>query len=185
MRNGRATSSRSLERFAHALQIDVPPAVAEAVAKQNPWHGVSGVNSPTRAEYQAFKDMHRRVSNPNHPDYPRYGGAGITIHETWSNTPEGFRKFFEDLGPRPSPDHSLHRSPPNANYGPSTTSWVDKQRQSLERRGRRYFEVNGQIMGRDQFLKVGEEEGFFQVVHRRKDGSLKTPRKRKKEETAA
>jgi len=71
-------------------------------------HG--GVGS---AEYKTWTSIKTRCFNPNHDKYPSYGGAGITMCAGWKNS---FPAFFEGLGPRPSPQHTVFREDHSKGY---------------------------------------------------------------------
>ena len=57
-------------------------------------------------EYNTWRGMKERCSNPNNRAYKHYGGRDISICDIWFNS---FEKFYEDMGPKPSPKHSLDR----------------------------------------------------------------------------
>ena len=75
-----------------------------------------------RREYRAWVRMWQRVrANPKHPDYKTYVLKGVTAHPTWAS----FEVFFRDVGPMPSPRHSLDRYPnPSGNYEPGNVRWA-------------------------------------------------------------
>lgn len=56
-------------------------------------HGMSGT-----ATYRAWGNMIQRCTNPNLPNYHRYGGKGITVCEEWLNS---FEAFHRDMGDCP------------------------------------------------------------------------------------
>jgi len=77
-------------------------------------------------EYQAWRNMRERCFNSNHPRFHRYGGRGITIASRWND----FNQFLSDVGPRPSPKHSLDRYPNNdGNYEPGNVRWATAKEQ--------------------------------------------------------
>lgn len=87
-------------------------------------HGMS--KSP---EYRNWDRMMDRCNNPNNIGYSGYGGRGIKVCARWRK----FENFFADMGPRPSPKHSLDRYPDNdGNYEPGNVRWAtaDEQKHS-------------------------------------------------------
>jgi hypothetical protein len=90
-------------------------------------HGGSGT-----PEYRAWAAAKSRCSNPNATGYERYGGRGITMCERWR---ESFPAFLEDMGPKPSPQHSLDRFPDrDGNYEPGNCRWATFIQQMSTRR---------------------------------------------------
>lgn len=89
-------------------------------------HKSGGKASP---EYQAWAAMRCRCSNSRDPHWPRYGGRGIRVCERW----DSFESFLADLGPRPSPSHSLDRIDSDGNYEPTNCRWATKAEQSRNR----------------------------------------------------
>lgn len=57
-------------------------------------------------EYACWWAMRDRCNNQSHPHYQDYGGRGIRVCERWA---ESLAAFREDMGPRPSPRHSVDR----------------------------------------------------------------------------
>lgn len=77
-------------------------------------------------ERTIYHMMHVRCEDPTHVGYKYYGGRGIKVCERWSGA-EGFKNFLEDIGPRPSPKHSIDRVDVDGNYEPIHP--VTKERQ--------------------------------------------------------
>lgn len=88
------------------------------------------VNGKRSAEYRAWSHMKTRCYNPNFNLWHRYGGRGIKVSSRWVNS---FDNFYEDMGPRPSPKHSLDRICNWGNYGPSNCKWSTKSEQARNR----------------------------------------------------
>ena len=85
-------------------------------------HGMS--HTPT---YQSWTHMLDRCRNPRHHAYSRYGGSGIVVCDEWLR----FETFLNDMGERPSLQHSIDRFPNNqGNYSKSNCRWATKKEQS-------------------------------------------------------
>lgn len=81
-------------------------------------------------EYVAWLRMNQRCNCPGHDSYPHYGGRGIAICERWRT----FENFLEDMGPKPSPKHSLDRRDVNGNYEPGNCRWATSAEQARNKR---------------------------------------------------
>jgi hypothetical protein len=57
--------------------------------------------------------MIQRCENENNPSYPSYGGRGICVCHRFRKSVQA---FCDDMGPRPSPQHSLDRRDNNGHY---------------------------------------------------------------------
>jgi hypothetical protein len=91
-------------------------------------------------EYSLWNTMKNRCSNPNVAGYEYYGGRGISVCERWLNS---FPNFIADMGPRPSPEHSIDRINNNGNYEPANCRWATAEEQVLNRRNNNLIEHNG------------------------------------------
>ena len=92
-------------------------------------------------EYITWTSMKTRCLNQNSIKYPDYGGRGITICDRWKDS---FENFFEDMGKRPSPKHSLDRHPDkNGNYEPLNCRWATIPQQGRNKRNNVMIESNG------------------------------------------
>lgn len=78
-------------------------------------------------EYQSWSSMRGRCADRNNPDY---GGKGIKVCERWND----FRTFYADMGPKPSPSHSIDRKDSSGNYEPANCRWATRSEQNANRR---------------------------------------------------
>lgn len=83
------------------------------------------------AEYAAWGNMKNRCLYKSYRSYHRYGGRGIRVCDRWRHS---FENFLADVGPRPSPQHSLDRYPNNdGNYEPGNVRWATRAEQQHSR----------------------------------------------------
>jgi hypothetical protein len=76
--------------------------------------------------------MKNRCFNVNGEDFHLYGGRGVTVCDRWRDS---YPAFLADMGPRPSPAHSIDRFPdPNGNYEPGNCRWATMKEQQNNRR---------------------------------------------------
>lgn len=80
--------------------------------------------------YGSYSSMRGRCLNPNHHNYPYYGGRGIKICDRWL---EGYKNFKEDMGERPE-GTTLDRIDANGNYEPGNCRWATNYVQSINQR---------------------------------------------------
>ena len=82
--------------------------------------------------YKIWDGIIQRCYNKNCTSYSNYGGRGITIHEPWRESYKEFEDYIvNELGPKPTPDHSLDRYPDrNGNYEPGNLRWATWKEQA-------------------------------------------------------
>lgn len=78
-------------------------------------------------EYRAYVSAKGRCENPTNKDYPYYGGAGVRFLFS------SFAEWLKELGPAPSPRHSVDRIG-NGNYAPGKVRWATRSQQAWHRR---------------------------------------------------
>jgi hypothetical protein len=117
-------------------------------------------------EWACWQAMKQRCINPLNPSYANYGGRGIVVCDRWSNS---FRVFLADMGPRPSPEHSIDRIDNDGPYSPDNCRWATAQVQNNNRRVTRMVEFAGK---RQSLATWAREVGipFDTLVYRYKAG---------------
>lgn len=92
------------------------------------------------SEYYSWQAMIQRCLNPNNPAYHNYGQRGITVCAKWRT----FDGFIEDMGPKPTLEHTIDRYPDqNGNYEAGNCRWATRAEQNRNRRDNRLVTHNG------------------------------------------
>lgn len=77
--------------------------------------------------YRTWEHMIERCENPRCKSYRLYGAKGIKVCPRWRAS---YDAFCEDMGPRPSPFHSLDRIDGSKDYDPGNCRWATIQVQN-------------------------------------------------------
>lgn len=122
MKSGNTTSCGCLRR--------------EATRNKFRKHGMHG--SP---EYWTWVDISRRCYTKTFKQYKDYGGRGIKMSDEWRDS---FEAFYRDMGPKPSPQHSIDRKDNDGDYCKENCRWTTKGVQANNTRANVYYEINGE-----------------------------------------
>jgi hypothetical protein len=103
-------------------------------------HGQSGGTKGTvrSAEYETWHLMIQRCSNPKASGYENYGGRGIAVCQRWL---ESFEAFLVDMGPKPTPKHSIEREKNDLGYEPGNCHWATSKEQGRNKRSTKLSET--------------------------------------------
>ena len=82
--------------------------------------------------YFQYRYMRESTQNPSHPDYPKYGGKGITCAWGLRQYQEFYSWLITALGPRPgsSKQYNLGRIDKTGNWEPGNIEWQTVIRRS-------------------------------------------------------
>lgn len=102
-------------------------------------HGHCSRKNPS-PEYRAWSAIKSRCLNPNVDCFDRYGGRGIKVCARWRRS---FRIFLADVGPRPTPKHSIERIDNDGDYRPGNVRWALPKQQQNNRRDTIFVNLRG------------------------------------------
>lgn len=89
-------------------------------------HGMCGAE-----EHKIWKLMKRRCYDCKYRGFRKYGGSGIKVCDRWR---ESFTEFYKDMGPQPSPYHTIERFDQTGDFCPSNCRWLKaRSRKSMTR----------------------------------------------------
>jgi hypothetical protein len=87
--------------------------------------------------------MKHRCTYPSNPKWASYGGRGIKVCDRWQDS---FPAFLEDMGPRPSPKHSIDRIDFDGNYEPTNCRWTTSTTQTRNKGTTRTLTYEGETL---------------------------------------
>lgn len=102
----------------------------ERAMSRNKKHGHTKRGTAS-SEYVSWCSMKNRCKHSYVNGYEYYGGRGIKVCDRWLHS---FEAFLSDMGPKPSPAHTLDRIENDLDYEPSNCRWATPSEQRLNQR---------------------------------------------------
>ncbi len=101
-------------------------------------HGACKSGTRT-AEYVAWGAMNARCRAKKGRDFDGYAARGIHICDRWAV----YENFLSDMGPRPSPAHSVGRIDNNLGYSPDNCRWETPLQQQRNTKKSKRWHIRG------------------------------------------
>ena len=148
-------------------EADIPSQVIRGRAhggrcKECTPHGTETHGHSRSEEYGIWKGMLRRCSNSSCSEWERYGGRGITVCNRWR---ESVQNFIDDMGARPSTEHSIDRKDNDGNYScgkcdeclangwVANCRWATQEVQCSNTRRNRFLTYEGETLTLTQWAR--------------------------------
>ena len=114
-------------------------------------------------EYRAWVQIKRRCFNIRSKDYARYGAKGISMDPEYADS---FKEWFREVGPAPSPAHSVDRVDGTKGYVKGNMHWATIGEQAVNRKTGYIVTIHGVVY--DSFTSAGAALGVSKTTIRKK-----------------
>lgn len=108
-------------------------------------HGLSGTYWET-----IYHGMMDRCRNANNACYSSYGGRGVYVCERWR---ESMGNFRDDMGERPTPEHTIERIDNDGPYSPENCRWATRAEQNENTRQTRLLTLGDVTLSMGKWAK--------------------------------
>lgn len=105
-------------------------------------HGMTMGLKRCEPEYNIWRAMMSRCFNPKNEHYQDYGGRGIFVCDEW----RCYENFYNDMGSRPTKEHSIDRSNNDLGYSKDNCRWATKVEQATNKRNTVWVEMVDGLM---------------------------------------
>jgi hypothetical protein len=128
-------------------------------AKKAKRHGHGHARKRVRSsEYRTWTHMLGRCMNQRDQSWADYGGRGVYVAMRWRK----FENFFSDVGPKPSPSHSLDRVDNDGPYAWWNCRWATPLEQANNKRNNRLITHARETLSLTQWARrVGLKPGLL------------------------
>ena len=113
-------------------------------------HGAR-MNNKAQPEYTIWRGIKARCLNPKTAAYALYGGRGIRVCLPWRLS---FEQFFKDMGPKPSPRHTIDRINNNRGYNKKNCRWATMKEQQNNRRNNVLVQIGEETKTLSQWCEI-------------------------------